>query len=53
VATNPDTTLDDSRRWLNAVDASSAAELPYGFCKRHGVLVAARDGQGHHLLCTD
>jgi general secretion pathway protein E len=46
------TAESDSRRWLDAVDTSRAVDLPYAFCKRHGVLVAARDTQGHHVICT-
>ncbi|MDZ7841300.1 MAG: type II secretion system ATPase GspE [Gammaproteobacteria bacterium] len=48
----PDTTVSDARQWLDAVDAASAESLPYAFSKRHGVLVAARDEDGHHAICT-
>ncbi len=52
MATTPENTVNDARQWLDAVDAASAESLPYAFSKRHGVLVAARDEDGHHAVCT-
>lgn len=56
MATTPQTTVNeaqrDARHWLDAVDGSCVAALPYAFCKRHGVLVAYRDEQGHHTIST-
>lgn len=52
MATTPETTVTDARRWLDAVDTSAAEALPYAFSKRHGVLVATRDDQGCHAICT-
>jgi len=40
------------RAWLEEVDAGCATTLPYAFSKRHGVLVASRDEQGYHAICT-
>ncbi|HSH42756.1 MAG TPA: type II secretion system ATPase GspE [Arenicellales bacterium] len=52
MATSPEAATTGQPSRPDAVDASSAALLPYAFCKRHGVLVAARDDRGHHVLCT-
>lgn len=57
MATTPAISIDnarqDIRHWLDAMDESCAVELPYAFSKRHNVLVAYRDEQGHHALCTN
>jgi general secretion pathway protein E len=56
MATAPESSLGeagrDTRRWLDALDESCAAGLPYAFSKRHGVLVAYDAEDGHHALCT-
>jgi general secretion pathway protein E len=56
MATTPELPIrdgqQDARRWLDAVDGAYAGELPYAFSKRHGVLAAYRDEQGHHAIAT-
>jgi len=56
IARTPEITVTESgenmRRWEDAVEDAYALRLPYAFCKRHGVLAASDDDQGHHLICT-
>lgn len=56
MGTPSETTINDrqwdDRRWVDAVVDSCAVALPYTFCKRQGVLLASRDEQGHHAVCT-
>jgi len=47
-----DQTQADQRAWVERVDAQCIAKLPYGFSKRHGVLITAEDESGYHAVCT-
>jgi len=43
---------DDDAALAVQVDVNCVGKLPYGFAKRHGVLVTREDGAGFHAICT-
>ncbi len=54
MATNPQNLFATAelRDWTDEIDAEVVAAVPYPFAKRHNLLVAKRDQQHYHVLCS-
>jgi general secretion pathway protein E len=54
MATSPENIVssDEQRDWTEEIDAEVVAVVPYPFAKRHNLLVANRDQQHYHVLCS-
>jgi len=54
MATNPDHALidGDPRSWIDEIDPEVVVAVPYPFAKRHNLLVANRDPEQFHVLCS-
>ncbi len=44
---------DPSQPWHGEIDAELAAQIPFHFAQRHGVLAAQRDAEHVHVLCRE
>ncbi|MDH3280425.1 MAG: type II secretion system ATPase GspE [Gammaproteobacteria bacterium] len=42
----------DGDQWAERIDPECVNALSYPFAKRHGVLVASKDQDRHHIVCT-
>ncbi len=49
---DPHTLATEPAAWRGELDPDWVSAIPYGFAKRHGVLVAGRDNDAVHVLCS-